>query len=163
MSLLRICKSSISLFQRYLSKLENTMKKIALSVIAFLSVVGCSKLEVNEANILGTWVDDYSAYPYYAPEGGETYTFRADGMVDIHFYDVFAGEHDAQRIYIVGAMETTSGIENDVLSFDPQMSDFSGESFKIVKLTKNEMEWQRLGTTFQIGTVGSDFKHFVRK
>ena len=43
------------------------------------------------------------------------------------------------------------------------MSDFSGEDFKIVKLTKNEMEWQRLGTTFQKGTVGSDFKHFRRK
>ena len=50
-----------------------------------------------------------------------------------------------------------------MVSFDPQMSDFSGEDFKIVKLTKNEMEWQRLGTTFQKGTVGSDFKHFVRK
>lgn len=139
------------------------MKKISLLIAAILAFSGCSKLEVNEVNILGTWVDDYSAYPYYAPEGGETYTFKADGKVDIHFYDVFAGEHDVQRIYVVGDMGTTSGIENDVLSFDSYMSDFSGESFKIVKLTKDEMEWQRLGTTFQKGTVGSDFKHFVRK
>lgn len=139
------------------------MKKISLLIAAILSFAGCSKLEVNEANILGTWVDDYSAYPYYAPEGGETYTFNADGTVDVHYYDVFAGDHDVQRTYSVGTIETTSGMENDILLLDPHMSDYSGEGFKIVKLTKNEMEWQRLGTTFQKGTVGSDFKHFRRK
>ena len=139
------------------------MKKISLLIVAILAFAGCSKLEVNQANILGTWVDDYSAYPYYAPEGDETYTFNADGTVDIHYYDVFAGDHDVQKTYTVWSLETPSGIENDVLSFNPQMSDLSGDNFKIVKLTKTEMEWQRLGTTFQKGTVGSDFKHFVRK
>ena len=139
------------------------MKKISLLIAAILSFAGCSKLEVNEANILVTWVDDYSAYPYYAPEGGETYTFNADGTVDVHYYDVFAGDHDVQRTYSVGTIETTSGMENDILLLDPHMSDYSGEGFKIVKLAKNEMEWQRLGTTFQRGTVGSDFKHFRRK
>ena len=139
------------------------MKKITLFIMAILVFAGCSKLEVNQANILGTWVDDYSAYPYYAPEGGETYKFNADGTVDVHYYDVFAGDHDVQRTYTVCSLGTPTGIENDVLSFDPQMSDLSGEDFKIVKLTKNEMEWQRLGTTFQKGTVGSDFKHFRRK
>ena len=139
------------------------MKKISLFIMAILAFAGCSKLEVNKENILGTWVDDYSAYPYYAPEGGETYTFNADGTVDIHYYDVFAGDHDVQRTYTVGAVEGTSGMENDVLLLDPHMSDYSGDGFKIVKLTKTEMEWQRLGTTFQKGTVGSDFKHFRRK
>ncbi len=139
------------------------MKKISLFVVAILAFAGCSKLEVNEENILGTWVDDYSAYPYYAPEGGETYTFNANGTVDIHYYDVFAGDHDVQKTYHIGPLVTPSGEEKDVLMLNMFMSDFSGEDFKIVKLTKNEMEWQRLGTTFQKGTVGSDFKHFVRK
>ena len=139
------------------------MKKISLFIMAILTFAGCSKIEVNKENILGTWVDDYSAYPYYAPEGGEKYTFNADGTVDIHYYDVFAGDHDVQRTYTVGAVEGTSGMENNVLLLDPHMSDYSGDGFKIVKLTKTEMEWQRLGTTFQKGTVGSDFKHFVRK
>lgn len=139
------------------------MKKISLFITAILVFAGCSKLEVNKENILGTWVDDYSAYPYYAPEGGETYTFNADGTVDVHYYDVFAGDHDVQKSYTVWSLETPSGMENDVLSFNPQMSDLSGEDFKMVKLTKTEMEWQRLGTTFQKGTVGSDFKHFRRK
>ena len=139
------------------------MKKISLFIMAILTFAGCSKIEVNKENIRGTWVDDYSAYPYYAPEGGETYTFNADGTVDIHYYDVFAGDHDVQRTYTVGAIEGTSGMENNVLLLDPHMSDYSGDGFKIVKLTKTEMEWQRLGTTFQKGTVGSDFKHFGRK
>lgn len=141
----------------------HTMKKISLLVLAILSIAGCSKLDVNEVNILGTWVDDYSAYPYYAPEGSETYTFNANGTVDIHFYDVFAGDHDVKRTFTVGTVVSSSGEEKDMLTFNPHMSDYSGESFRIVKLTKKEMEWQRLGTTFQKGTVGSDFKHFVRK
>ena len=48
------------------------MKKISLFIMAILTFAGCSKIEVNKENILGTWVDDYCAYPYYAPEGGET-------------------------------------------------------------------------------------------
>lgn len=139
------------------------MKKICFVLMSIALFAGCTKMEVNTDNILGTWVDDYSDYPYYAPEGGETYTFKADGTVDIHFYDVFAGDHDVQKTYCVGSMVTPTGEEKDVLTFNQFMSDFSGEDFKIVKLTKNEMEWQRLGTTFQKGTVGSDFKHFVRK
>ena len=138
------------------------MKKISLFIMAILAFAGCSKLEVNKENILGTWVDDYSAYPYYAPEGGETYIFNANGTVDVHYYDVFAGDYDVQKTYTVWSLGTLSGMEDGVLSFNPEMSDFSGEDFKIVKLTKNEMEWQRLGTTFQKGTVGSDFKHFRR-
>ena len=69
------------------------MNKISLLIVVIFALAGCSKLEVNETNILGTWMDDYSDYPYYAPEGSETYTFKAD----IHFYDVFASEHDVRR------------------------------------------------------------------
>ena len=74
------------------------MNKISLLIVVIFALAGCSKLEVNETNILGIWMDDYSDYPYYAPEGSETYTFKADGKADIHFYYVFAGEHDVRRI-----------------------------------------------------------------
>lgn len=145
------------------------MKRINLFIttiaLALFTFTSCDKdeLEISKENVLGQWEEDYSDYPYYATEGGVTYTFNANGMVDIHFYDVFAGDHDVQRTYSVGTIETTSGMENDILLLDPHMSDYSGEGFKIVKLTKTEMEWQRLGTTFQKGTVGSDFKHLIRK
>lgn len=110
-------------------------------------------MEITQENIIGTWADEYSDYPYFATEGGVTYTFKADGTVDIHYYDVFAGSHDETKIYL---------IENDELWLNPNMSDLSGDAFKIIKLTKTEMEWQRVGTTFSKGTVGSDFQHFVR-
>lgn len=131
------------------------MKKLLFAITLLIPLLtGCSKLEINQDNIIGTWSDEYSDYPYYAPEGGVTYTFKADGTVDIHFYDVFAGEKDVQKTYM---------IENGELYLNPIMSDLSGDTFKIVKLTKDEMEWQRIGTSFSKGTVGSDFQHFVKK
>lgn len=131
------------------------MKKLLFAITLLIPLLtGCSKLEINQDNIIGTWSDEYSDYPYYAPEGGVTYTFKADGTVDIHFYDVFAGEKDVQKTYM---------IENGELYLNPIMSDLSGDAFKIVKLTKDEMEWQRIGTSFSKGTVGSDFQHFVKK
>ena len=136
------------------------MKKILLFIISILAFVGCSKLYVNEANILGTWADDYSAYPYYAPEGGETYIFKADGTLDIHFYDVFAGDHDTATKYQITYNENDG---TSIISFPSSEYTMDIQAFAVTKLTKKEMEWQRLGTTFQEGTVGSDFKHFVRK
>lgn len=133
---------------------------IALSLFAFTA---CDDdLDVSRENVTGQWIEEYSDYPYFMPDGYISYDFKADGKVDIHVYDVFDGEHDYQKSYTVGTMVTTSGKEKDVVTFNPSSSDYSGESYKIVKLTKDEMEWQRVGTTFQKGTVGSDYKHLVR-
>lgn len=133
------------------------MKRTALLAIALLSLAGCSKLDVNEANILGGWVETYEDYPYYAEEGFVSWNFKPDGWVDIHVYDVFAGDSDIAKTYTIGAFG------DDVISLNLMMSDFSGADYKITKLTNDEMEWQMIGTTFQKGTVGSDFKHFTRK
>lgn len=130
----------------------------AIFVAAVISSCDKEYVEINQQNIIGTWVEDYSDYPYYASEGGATWTFAEDHKVAIHFYDVFAGDHDMTRSYFVGGE-----FGSNIIVFDPFMSDCSGESFKIVKLTKREMEWQREGTEFSPGTLGSEFKHFVRK
>ncbi len=49
--------------------------------------------------------------------------------------------------------------------YDPtvSMSDFSNVTYKLVKLTSKEMEWQKEGTTYSVGTWGSDYRHFVRR
>ena len=145
------------------------MKKLATMAAVLCTLLlqtACTKMEICEENILGTWVEDYADYPYYAPEGYATYTFNADNRVDIHFYDVFAGEHDVRKTYHVGG-NLGQGLYGhagkDVIFLNAEMSDFSGENYTIVKLTKDEMEWQRVGTTFSKGTVGSDFKHFIRR
>lgn len=143
------------------------MRRASLSIVTIVlslfAMTSCDKdeLEISKENVLGQWVEDYSDYPYFAPDGYLTYTFNADGTVDIHVYDVFAGESDMHSTYIVA--EDYGDGKDDVLCINPHISDFSSESYKIVKLTKNEMDWQRVGTTFQKGTVGSDFKHLVRR
>lgn len=97
------------------------------------------KIEKDQADIIGEWTETYAEYPYYAEEGFVTWDFKADGNVDIHVYDVFAGDTYNTTVYELV---------------------HPGE---VKKLTKTEMEWQKVGTTFQKGTVGSDFKHFTRK
>lgn len=136
------------------------MKKLALLFVALLSVVNCSKLEVNEANILGEWTETYDDYPYYAEEGFLCWNFKSDGLVDIRVYDVFAGDHTNSTKYQITHDEKDG---SPIIFFPTSEYTMDVLSFVITKLTKKEMEWQRLGTTFQEGTVGSDFKHFTRK
>ena len=133
------------------------MKKASLSLLIICALCGCNKIDIETADLFGTWVEEYSDYPYYAPEGGAYWTFGEDGQVLIHYYDVFAGDSYETKSYLIGG---ESGDTYIYLNF--YMSDFSGADYKIVKFSKNEMEWQRSGTTFSKGTVGSDFKHFVR-
>lgn len=133
------------------------MKKLALIILALLPLVSCSKLDIKQANIVGEWTETYEGYPYYTSEGFVSWNFKSDGYVDIRIYDVFAGYNELTKAYTIGALG------NDIISLNIMMSDLSGANYKITKLTKNEMEWQMVGTTFQKGTVGSDFKHFTRK
>jgi hypothetical protein len=128
------------------------MKKLALIILALLPLVGCSKLEVNETNIQGEWGETYEDYPYYASEGFVSWNFKPDGTVDIHVYDVFAGDSDTTKSYTIGVFG------DNVISLN-----IPNANYTITKLTKKEMEWQMVGTTFQKGTVGSEFKHFTRK
>ena len=133
------------------------MKKFILTLIlAAVAFSGCNKLEIDNESILGTWSEEYSAYPYFASEGVVTYTFKADGFVDIHYYDVFAGSHDVTTTYAIGKSD------GSVLYIDFPDSDESYKNFNVVKFTKNEMEWQKVGSSFSKGSVGSDFKHLVR-
>jgi hypothetical protein len=130
------------------------MKKLLL-LLAIPMVLACEKLDINQNNLIGKWAEEYSGYPYFVSEGYINYDFKSDGTVSIHLYDVFAGDSDVQNAYQIS--------ENGVITLIPEKSDLPGEQYTIVKLTKKEMEWQRVGTTFQKGSVGSDFRHFLRK
>lgn len=138
--------------------MEKTIFAALAITMSLLSLTSCNddELEVSDANILGTWVEDYSDYPYFASESRLTWSFGNDGYAAIHIYDVFAGDSDYTKTYRIGLFG------ENVISFNHVMSDYSSEDYTIKKLTKNEMEWQRVGTTFSKGTVGSDFRHFVR-
>lgn len=140
------------------------MKVIRYLSVLFLAAVcllaiSCSKMEVTQGNIIGSWAESYEGYPYFAPDGFSDWTFSANNTAYIHVYDVFAGTNDYSRPFsvkkgkiILGPFESVEG-EGEC---NPE------EQYCITKLTATEMEWQKAGTTFAKGTVGSDFRHFTR-
>lgn len=137
------------------------MKKYFLA-IALLGIVAllssCEpKLEPTKQNIVGHWVESYKDYPNFMQDGSIEYTFDTNRNVSIFVYDALSGKDTTIiKSYDIGEMGP------NILTFNMEMSDFSGENWTIIKLTKNEMDWQRMGSTFSPGTVGGDFRHLVR-
>lgn len=138
------------------------MKKIALIAFAALSILtGCSKteLEVSNETILGEWTETYENYPYFMQDGFVEWSFRPDSKVDIHVYDVFAGDSNLSRSFELKEMDGQTIISIEAGTLESHRY----PDYIITKLTRNEMEWQMVGTEFTPGTVGSDFRHFTRK
>lgn len=130
---------------------------IAFALFAFSSCDN-DELVITEDNIIGEWVEDYSDYPYFASESRMLWTFRNNNRVDIHLYDVFAGDSVYSKSYHIGMLG------DNVISLNVFMSDFSGADYEITKLTKNKMEWLKVGVgkDFLPGSLGSDFKRFTK-
>ena len=140
------------------------MKKISLLIIAILALAGCTKSQVYEANILGTWGECYDASKYafdgvlrYTFDGGNTYTLYTSNP-----------DGSSQNTITGNYVLATKGnyvqkFTGDVtITISQEESDDSNATYVIVKLTSDEMEWQRVGTTYSEGTWGSDYRHFVR-
>jgi hypothetical protein len=73
------------------------MKRISLLIVAILALAGCSKLEVYEANIPGTWSESYDASKF-AFDGTLRYTF--DGGDTYTLYTTLTGAHSIQQLAI---------------------------------------------------------------
>ncbi len=139
-----------------MNRFTNTMFACAICAVAVVST-GCNKdddMTICQENILGEWTETYDDCPYFMQDGFLEWNFKSDDIVEKHIYDVFAGDSYQTTMYY---------LEGNVLHINTQMSDYSGSAYKVTKLTKNEMEWQLVGTSFASGTVGSDFRHFTRK
>ena len=79
-------------------------------------------------------------------------------VYQMHVYDVLSGEsRDYTGTYAIDL------IDKGTITINPAMSDFSNVTYKLVKLTSDEMEWQREGTTYSVGGWGVDYRHFVKK
>ena len=140
------------------------MKKISLIIIAILALTGCTKNEVYEANILGTWGECYDASKYafddvlrYTFDGGNTYTLYTSNP-DGSSQNTITGNY-----VLASKGNYVQKFTGDVtITISQEESDDSNATYVIVKLTSDEMEWQRVGTTYSEGTWGSDYRHFVR-
>jgi hypothetical protein len=92
----------------------------------------------------------------FAMDGSVTYTFDGNGHYQRHVNVLSVVSHDYSGTYAIDL------IDKGTITINPAMSDFSNVTYKLVKLTSKEMEWQREGTTYSVGTWGSDYRHFVR-
>ena len=133
------------------------MKILNTAICAVLLAAGLSGCERLDLNLLeGTWNEQYDP-TVFAMDGSTTFTFDGNNHYQLHVYDALSGEsHDYNGSYAVDL------VDKGTITINPQMSDYSNVTYRLVKLTSNEMEWQKVGTTYAVGTWGSDYRHFVR-
>jgi len=134
------------------------MKSILkIGICAVLLVAGlcsCEKFDMNKLE--GTWSEQYDPF-LFAMDGSVEYTFDGDNHYQLHTYDALSGRsYDRSGHYVIDMFG------KNTITLNPEMSDFSGATYHIVKLTSNEMAWQKEGTTYSQGTWGTDYRHFVK-
>ena len=131
------------------------MKKIfLLFATAIMLFSSCSKDEdINITNLVGTWDECYDN-PYFIMDGIVKYTFYENGTYQVYSYDALSHmEHTRTGTYI---------LQDDWLILNTEHSE-NALRYHIVKFKKNEMAWQKEGTEYSEGSLGSDYKHFKRK
>ncbi|MBR3030483.1 MAG: hypothetical protein IKH93_04975 [Bacteroidales bacterium] len=139
------------------------MKILKTVICAAMLVAGlssCEKLNqertIDYSKLEGTWTEQYDP-TVFAMDGSVTYTFDGNNSYQLHLYDALGGgSYDYSGHY---SLELT---DKNTITINPEMSDMTSVTYKIVKLTGKEMEWQKEGTTYSKGTWGSDYRHFVR-
>ena len=146
----------ISVFskKKTIMKILRTLFYLALLVAALSA---CEKINLN--SLEGTWAEQYDP-TVFAMDGSLEFTFDGNGKYQLHTYDALSGKtEDHSGGYLLDAEYIE---EKNTITFNPYMSDFTNVTYKIVKLTSNEMAWQKIGTAPNPGTWGSDYRHFVR-
>ena len=131
------------------------LKTLICAALLVAGLSGCKKIDVNKLE--GTWSEQYDPM-VFAMDGFVEYTFDGSNHYQMHVYDVLSGEsRDYSGTYAIDL------IDKGTITINPAMSDFSNVTYKLVKLTSDEMEWQREGTTYSVGGWGGDYRHFVKK
>ena len=131
------------------------MKNIFLLLAtAIMLLSSCSKdKDINVTNLVGTWDECYDN-PHFIMDGTVEYTFYENGTYQVYSYDALSHmEYTRTNTYI---------LQNDLLILNTEHSE-NELRYHIVEFKKNEMAWQRVGTKYSEGTLGSDYKHFKRK
>ena len=131
----------------------NILKTLICAALLVAGLSGCEKIDVNKLE--GTWSEQYDP-TVFAMDGSVTFTFDGNGNYQKHVYVLGGESHDYSGHYAIDL------INKGTITINPSMSDFSNVTYKLVKLTSKEMEWQKEGTTYSTGTWGSDYRHFVR-
>jgi len=128
---------------------------IFCATLLVASLSSCVKIDINKLE--GTWSEQYDP-TVFAMDGSLKFTFDGNGNYQLQTYDALSGESNDRS----GRYELDMFEEKNTITFNPMMSDFTNVTYRIVKLTSREMEWQKIGTAPNPGTWASDYRHFVR-
>ena len=136
------------------TKMKSKMKQVICAMLLVAGLSSCEKIDMNRLE--GVWTEQYDP-TVFAMDGSVTYTFDGNNHYQLHVYNALGGEsHNYSGTYAIDMAG------KNTITINPYMSDFSNVTYRIVKLNSREMAWQKEGTTYSIGTWGSDYRHFVR-
>ena len=140
-------------------------KLFLISTVMLLAVCGCRRIQsdlpehtgkVEMKYLLGTW-DEY--YDDFEIDESRTWNILEEG-IRLHTYNFISGTSDDWGIeYNLGQQDGKNTIK---LRYPAGM--YKGDdTFVIVKLTDQEMAWQKVGTTFSRESYFTDYLHFVNE
>lgn len=125
---------------------------LLLLTTTFLLFSSCSNDEEIDVSLLnGTWDECYDT-PNFIMDGIVEYTFNENGTYQVYSYDALSHRENTQT--------STFVLQEDLLILNDNIG--NRLQYNIIKLNKDEMAWQREGTVYSEGTLGSDYKHFKR-
>lgn len=130
-----------------------------MALAAFFLLASCEKEDdFNQNELIGTWVESYDD-EYFVMDGSVQYTFNANGT-----YRKVVNHYVGDAATVTET--NTYGLDTDNRKLSLNYYTESGTqsiTYDVVKLNSKEMSLQREGTTYSRGTLGSDFRHFVRR
>ena len=138
--------------------MKGILPKVLCAVLLAAALSSCEKLDekLDIDKLEGTWSEQYDP-TVFAMDGSVTYTFDRNGHYRLHVYDALGGRsHEQNGSYAIDL------VQKGTITINPTISDYSHVTYKLVKLTSKEMEWQKVGTAYAVGGWGVDYRHFVR-
>lgn len=138
--------------EEWVYKQKYTMKRWILVLAGMVTLAACTKQGLVDAEALtGTWHEVYDP-TVFAFDAASEYTFKADGTAHwrIHNYGVNASQ-ETDLLWRLERNELTLTFSNG-----------HEDHYTVTLSGRDEMSWQRVGTTYSKGTWGSDWIHLLR-
>lgn len=133
------------------------MNKIIKLAFCFLMAAGLSScMKIDISKLEGTWCEQYDP-SILAMDSFPEYTFDGNNHYHLHIYHALTNESvDQNGTYAIDL----SG--KGTITLNPEMSNEKNATYKIVKLTSEEMAWQLEGTEYTLNSWGTNYRRFVR-
>lgn len=137
------------------------MKKILFwsALIFSLCFYSCSDdNDFVQSELIGTWCETYND-PNFVMEGSVKYTFNSNNTYTWIVYHALSNiqTQAGKGIYALDADQRKLTISYTT------NNETHSTTYDIIKLDSKELSLQREGTSFSRGTLGSDYRHFVKQ